>query len=452
MRSDLQRGSLKAPGRALVLALIAGALPIKALADETVSAPASEASAFHGQATFVQQGNFAFTSPYQGPNSLPGAAAGRETLDLTAFAGLRPWRGAEFWVNPEIDQGFGLAGTLGLAGFPSAEAYKVGAVHPYLRLQRLFLRQTVNLGGETSKVDPDLNQLGTTITANRLVFTIGKLSVPDIFDANGLAHDPKHDFLNWTLVDTGTFDYAADAWGYTVGGAAEWYQGPWTLRGGLFDLSKVPNSQNLDGAFGQFQWIAEIERRYTISGQAGSAKVTGFLTRGRMGRFNDATALSEETGLPADITKVRHYSSRSGLSVTLQQQITETVGIFLRGGFADGAKEPYEFTDVDQGVAGGVAVKGKSWGRAADTLALAGIVNGISKQHRAFLDAGGFGILVGDGKLPHPGSEDILETYYDFSVDSRLHVALDFQYFHNPAYNTERGPVAILALRLHTQF
>ena len=53
---------------------------------------------------------------------------GRETWDVTFYAGARLWQGAEFWINPEIDQGFGLSSTLGVAGFPSGEAYKVGAV------------------------------------------------------------------------------------------------------------------------------------------------------------------------------------------------------------------------------------------------------------------------------------------------------------------------------------
>ena len=42
------------------------------------------------------------------------------------------------------------------------------------------------------------------------------------------------------MVNAGTFDYAADGWGYTYGAAAEWYTGQWTLRGGVFDLSKTP--------------------------------------------------------------------------------------------------------------------------------------------------------------------------------------------------------------------
>ena len=91
-------------------------------------------------------------------------------------------------------------------------------------------------------------------TADRLVITVGKFGVVDIFDNNKYAHDPRNDFMNWTIVDTGTFDYAADAWAYTVGGAVEWYTGPWTVRGGIFDMSIAPNTTTLDSRFGQFQW------------------------------------------------------------------------------------------------------------------------------------------------------------------------------------------------------
>jgi len=59
---------------------------------------------------------------------------GRETADITFYAGLRLWQGAELRVNPEIDQGFGLSGTLGVAGFPSGETYKVGSSLPYTQI------------------------------------------------------------------------------------------------------------------------------------------------------------------------------------------------------------------------------------------------------------------------------------------------------------------------------
>jgi high affinity Mn2+ porin len=427
----------------------ANALPMVTKAPAT---PDPDIVNFHGQTTFVEQAYPAFRSPYQGPNSLPGGGQGRETTDATLFAGVRLWKGAELWINPEIDQGFGLANTLGVAGFPSAEAYKVGATYPYARLPRAFIRQTIDLGGDTVKFESGANQFAESTTANRLVLTVGKFSVVDVFDNNKYAHDPRVDFLNWAIVDTGTFDYAADAWAYTYGAAAEWYQGSWTVRGGLFDLSAVPNSPDLDPTFSQFQWVGEIERRYDLWGHPGKIAVTGFLTRGRMGTFADAIALAAVTGGPADIAAVRQYQSRGGVSMNMEQEITSDLGAFLRAGWADGTKEPFEFTDVDRTVAGGVSIAGKRWGRPDDTIGIAGVINDISSVHQAFFNAGGLGILVGDGQLPHPGLEQIIETYYSYALTASTRVSADYQLVVNPGYNTDRGPVNVFAGRFHAAF
>ena len=416
----------------------------------TPAAPETDNFAVHGQSTLLEQYAFPFRNPYVGQNSLY-PNQGRETWDATAYLGMRLWQGAELWVNPEIDQGFGLSSTVGVAGFPSGEAYKVGAPVPYLRMQRMFVRQTFNLGGDTEKVEAAANQFSGSQNADRLVITVGKFGVVDIFDTNKYAHDPRNDFMNWTIADTGTFDYAADAWAYTYGAAVEWYQGSWTVRGGIFDLSNTPNATNLDSSFNQFQWDGEIEHRYELWGRPGKIAVTGFLTRGRMGSFADAIALAAVTGGPADIAAVRRYNSRGGLSLNLEQQITDELGVFARAGIANGNIEPYEFTDVDRTVAAGLALSGKQWGRPDDTFGLAGVVNGITGVHQAFLNAGGLGILVGDGMLPHPGLEHIVEAYYQLPV-SYLKLTLDYQLIVNPAYNSDRGPVSVVGARMHAQF
>jgi high affinity Mn2+ porin len=417
----------------------------------SLSTPQDANWAIHGQTTFVAQAYPSFRSPYEGANSLPGAGQGRETSDATLYAGVRLWQGAELWINPEIDQGFGLANTLGVAGFTSGEAYKVGNSFPYARLPRAFIRQTLGLGGETEEVAADINQFASTQSHDRLVITVGKFGVVDIFDTNRYAHDPRGDFLNWSVIDTGTFDYAADAWGYTYGAAVEWYQDRWTLRGGLFDLSIVPNSTNLDPTFSQFQGVLELEERHELWGQPGKLKITGFLNRGRMGSFADAIALAEVTGQPADIAAVRQWASRGGVSLNLEQQIFADLGVFARAGIANGDIEPYEFTDIDRTVSAGLQLTGKPWGRQDDTLGFAGVVNGISGVHEAFLNAGGLGILVGDGQLPHPGTEQIIETYYSLPVAS-WRATLDYQFIANPAYNRDRGPVSVFGVRMHAQF
>ena len=412
--------------------------------------PEGENWSLHSQTTFAGQYAFPFRAPYGGQNSLA-SNAGRETWDFTLFAGLRLWEGAEFWINPEIDQGFGLSSTLGVAGFPNGNAYKVGSTDPYLRLQRAFIRQTFNLDGETEKVAPDLNQFGGSQSSNRVVVTVGKFAAWDWFDTNKYAHEPRSDFLNWALVDTGTWDYAADPWGYTYGAAVEWYQGPWTLRGGLLDLSIVPNNVELDPTFRQFQWMGEVQHHHDLWGQPGMIMATGFLTRGRMGRYDDALNLAALTGDTPDTALVRRYASRPGLGLNMEQQIIPNVGMFGRLGWAAGNVEPYEFTDIDRTVAAGLSFSGKGWSRADDTFGLAGVVNEISAAHIAYLNAGGLGILIGDGQLPHPGPEQIIETYYSFPIGSWQATA-DYQFIANPAYNRDRGPVSIIGMRLHAQF
>jgi high affinity Mn2+ porin len=148
---------------------------------------------------------------------------------------------------------------------------------------------------------------------------------------------------------------------------------------------------------------------------------------------------------------VRQYRSRTGLSANLEQEITADLGAFARAGFADGNIEPDSYTDIDRTIAAGIALKGTQWGRPDDTFALAGIINGITAEHQAFLNDGGLGILTGDGQLPHPGPERILESYYLFPL-YKINVTLDYQFVVNPAYNRDRGPVSIVTARLEAAF
>lgn len=423
--------------------LLAFACPAHAAED-------SDRFAWHVQATYVEQHVDYFQAPISGANSLTPNQS-RQTADATLYAGARLWPGAELWINPELDQGFGLNDTTGLAGFSSGEAYKIGRSTPYLRWQRAFVRQTWNLSGERSVVEAASNQFVGEVSTDRIVMTVGKFGVGDVFDTNRYAHDPRGDFLNWSVVDTGSFDYAADAWGYTAGAAVEWYHGPWALRGGFFDVSDVPNSPHLEPGFDEYQWIAELERRFTVGGHPGKIAVTAFSTHARMALLADAIAWGAAHGTAPDPAPVRQARERQGVSLNLEQEVREGVGIFLRAGTSGGNVEPYDFTDIDHSLAAGLRTGAAHWDSAQDTVGLAFVVNGISPQRRQYFAAGGLGVLVGDGQLIHAGNEQIVEAYYDLSALKPVHVTLDFQRVQNPAYNRDRGPASILALRFHLQ-
>lgn len=406
--------------------------------------------ALYGQATYIAQKTDSFQDPYNGINSLT-PDTDSETTSATLYLGARLWRGAELWVNPETDQGSGLDNTVGLAGFPNGASGKVGSNPPYFRLQRAFVRQTVNFGGASDTADAGPNQFAMREAADRLVVTVGKISAVDIFDTNRYAHDPQSDFLNWSVIDAGTYDYAADAWGYSAGATAEWYQGAWTWRAGAFDLSDVPNSPRLEPGFHEYQIDFETEHRHELLGQPGKVDLTVFESHGRMALLKDAITYAELTGLAPDPVPVRSYRKRDGVSLNIEQQLTPNVGVFARLGDAGGNVETYEYTDIDRTASVGVSVSGGPWHRSGDTVGLAGVANAISRDRREYLAAGGLGILVGDGRLPHAGHEDILETYYELALVSALHLTLDYQWVGNPAYNRDRGPVSIFAVRIHAE-
>lgn len=392
-----------------------------------------------------------FRAPYSGTNSLDAERSTKETSDLTLFLGVRPWKNTEFWINPEIDQGFGLSSTVGVAGFPSGEAYKVGANAPYLRIPRVFVRHFIALPGTDQAFESATNQFADSRPADGITLTAGKFSVVDVFDGNAYAHDPRNDFMNWSIIDAGPFDYAADAWGFTYGAAAEWTQSAWTTRLGFFQLSRVPNGKVVNVDFRNHATVLEIERRVRLLGQPGKIKLLGFVNHARMARYDDAVRRADETGTGPDVASVRRSTSRGGVTVNVEQEVLPALGVFARVGVNDGRKEAYEFTEINRSATLGFALKGTQWGRRDDTVGVAAVVNGLSGPARRYFAAGGIGILIGDGRLNY-GTEQIVEAYYSLRLVRSAALSLDYQHVGHPAYNRDRGPVSIYGVRLHADF
>ncbi len=78
-------------------------------------------------------------------------------------------------------------------------------------------------------------------------------------------------------------------------------------------------------------------------------------------------------------------------------------------------------------------------------------VSAVAPAHRRFLEAGGLGFLIADGKLVHYGTENILEAYYQARIVASIYATADYQLIVNPAYNEDRGPVNVYSLRVHVE-
>ncbi|MBB5053150.1 high affinity Mn2+ porin [Afipia massiliensis] len=406
----------------------------------------------HGQTTLITQGYPSFRAPYQGPNSLPGIGRTRQTWTVGAFLGWRLWDGGELYFNPELAQGFGIGGTLGLAGFSNGEAQKGGAEYPEFRAQRYFFRQTFGLGGEQEDVADAANQLPGKRDINRVTVTVGRFAVGDYFDGNSYAKDPRADFMNWAMWSSAAYDFPADLPGFTRGAVVELNRKDWAIRAGFFQVPSQPNSDVLTFKTGGA--VVEFEERHTILNQPGKLRVGVFANRGNTANYRNALGISAANpGI--DINDIapgtRRERSKYGFYVNAEQQIATDVGIFARASWNDGQNEILSFTDIDRSVSSGLSIKGSYWGRPADTFALGGAINGLSGAHRDFLAAGGKGLLIGDGRLNY-GTERILETYYALALSKAFTFTADYQLITNPAYNADRGPVSIFSGRLHGEF
>lgn len=414
--------------------------------------PESDDWSVHAQTTVLPQGYGPIRSPYASPQSLPGGGQFQETWTTTAFLGARLWDGGEFYFNPELAQGFGLNGTLGLAGFSNGEAQKAGAAFPRIRAQRYYIKQTFGLGGEQEEVADAPNQLAGKRDINRVTLIVGRFAVGDFFDGNSYAKDPRADFMNWAMWSSGAYDFPADLPGYTRGAVVEYNRKDWAVRAGLFQVPDAPNSDVL--VFKTGGTVVEFEERHSILDQPGKLRVGVFANSGNTANYRDVVA--QAAANPAlDINTIATANQRDrskyGFYVNLEQQLLTDVGLFARASWNDGQNQILSFTDIDRSVSGGLSIKGSRWGRADDTIGIGGAINGLSAAHRDFLAAGGTGLLIGDGRLNY-STERILEAYYAYSVVKGVTLTADYQLIANPAYNADRGPVSIFSGRLHAEF
>jgi high affinity Mn2+ porin len=438
--------------------------PVTKVMEEAAADGKEEMYSVHGQTTNVAQAYPKFPASYDGPNSFP--SKGRANVGSTSniFMGLRLWEGGAVYLNPEVDLGYGLADSVGAASYVNGAVAKVGASAPYMRFQRYFLRQIIGLDGSSTELAADegahnevlestQNQISGRVDRDRLIITLGKFAVGDVFDDNVYAHDPTTGFLNFAFNAMGGLDYAADAWGYTNGLSVEWKQNWWTLRGGVFQLSTIPNGLDIEPVlFRQYMGITELEARYELLGQPGAIKFLGFADNGYLANIDEVVRFAYATGeFPPTVDSVRRRAVKVGGGINIKQQIMPNLGFFLRASMADGRYETVDYTDVDRSVSFGFVGGGALWGREHDEIGFGAAFSGLNGSRVNYFGLGGLSVYIGDGALTY-GGEKNLESYYKIGFGKNLDATLDYQLLVNPAHNSARGPINVFGVRLRAAF
>jgi high affinity Mn2+ porin len=404
----------------------------------------------HGQTTVITEKHDVFHAPYTGVNSLPRHEGEKTSITATLFLGAKVWDGGELYFNPEIAGGEGFGGVTGIAGFPNGEIPRVGTPEPRPYIGRLFLRQTFGLGGEKEKIEDGQNQIAGFQDARRITITVGKFGAIDSFQSNGYSNDPRTQFENWALFTNGAWDYPADVRGYTEGAVIEYTEPSWSLRYGAMAEPTQANGATLSSRIpASLAHALEFEARYKLGDHSGVARFLGYANSAHMGKYRQAVDEAGQ-GIP-DVTKTRAYRIKYGFGLSAEQEITKDLGVFTRVGWNDGHSESWAFTEIDQSASLGLSLKGTRWKRPDDVFGVAGVLNGLSKDHRDYLRTGGHGFLIGDGRLTY-GLERIVEGYYLIKLADHIFVTGDVQYIDNPAYNRDRGPVLTGGVRVHVEY
>ena len=359
------------------------------------------------------------------------------------------------YFNPEVAGGSGLSGSRGVAGFVNGETFRIGDPAPKLYLARLYLWQVLALGAGTAADEDDLNQLVGSRPTHYLALNLGKFSAADFFDQNSYSHDPRIQFLNWSLMSAGAWDYAANTRGYTVGGVLEYVTPAFALRLGSTLMPTTANGPLLDFDYGTAHAeTAELTKSYRLGPRQGTVRALGFRNVAAMATYRSTVALAQRTGERPDTENVqRPGHTKLGFGLNAEQKLTPNVGLLARLSYNDGRNKTWAFTEIDRSASLGAVSTGARWQRPDDRLGAAVVVNGLSDEHRAYLAAGGYGFIIGDGALNY-GPEQIAKIYYSRSLP-RYHAAIspDYQLVVNPAYNRDRrGPVHVVAVCLHVEF
>ena len=139
-----------------------------------------------------------------------------------------------------------------------------------------------------------------------------------------------------------------------------------------------------------------------------------------------------------------------GYGLSAEQALDSDTGFFTRWSWNNDQTETNTL-DVARSFSIGTTMKGNRWSRASDTYGIAWAINAISNSEIQYLQMGGQTMFIGDGRIQYK-PEQVIETYYSALLAKELFLTTDFQKITNPAYNSSRGPVNIISMRLHYEF
>ena len=321
---------------------------------------------YHFQLTAINQTHPAFKASYSGDNSLFNRAESKNlSLTTTMFLGRKLWSNGAIYFNPEITGGSGIGDTKGIAGFTNGETFRIGSTEPKLYVARLYFKQHFALKNSGyTVVESDANQVQEKIPTSRITIIAGKICLTDFFDMNAYSHDPRSQFMNWSLMSNGAWDYPADTRGYTEGIVVELIKPSWAVRFASVVEPRKANGLQLDYKVTKAHAeTIEIEKRWTVK-RPGTIRFLFFHNLSQAPTYS--TTLTEVKN--GDSTSVQVYTGvkewkkyggvKYGFGINAEQELSGSAGVFFKASWNDGKTATWAYTEIDRSVSAGINIKG----------------------------------------------------------------------------------------------
>ncbi len=245
-----------------------------------------------------------------------------------------------------------------------------------------------------------------------LRFRVGKVDITTDFDTNEVANDENSQFMSEMFVNNIAVDWPDYAFG-----AMLWYESDLVSVG----MGYADHDGEWEELFDTPFAIFEVDVTPSIAGLKGNYRVYAW--------YNDDPQESYNNGV----------SDGYGIGLSIDQEVANGVGVFLRYGWMTGDEDVYP---INYSVSGGVALKGSLWNRAGDCLAIGVGMSGLAGSYEDELEDNGY----------DSDSEYHVEAYYSYQVNNHFSVTPSIQWTQNPAGFDDMDDMWIFAVRGFWEF
>ena len=306
----------------------------------------------------------------------------------------------------------------------------------------LFLNPNGNPSGPNGDVEGFNNQQLNINEAryehrlfeNRAMISFGQIDLTSYFDQNNYANSETDQFLANQFVNNNTIDW----------GGSENFYGPGLVFSvnskemlGL-SLGFFEGDGNYKDFFDEPFLIGQLSLQMETGGREGNVRLYGW---GRLTDHCNSTSDSsafQNCALIDSADRIKVQDQNTGFGISMDQQISEHIGVWSRFGYQDPDVSQFEFA-----VSGGVALSGEMIGRPDDEL---GMAYGASFPSSPYELASGFNDV-----------EHYAEVYYRLAplgngARPEIQISPDIQIVANPGGDSSVDPVFIWGFRTQINF